>query len=96
MSKSILQTEKECYITHSTKGLHEHHIFGGCYRDKSERYGLKVWLRADWHVGTNYAVHSDKFLMTELRKDGQRAFEKKYGHDLFVKEFCHDYLKGEK
>ena len=51
MAKSILQSERECYLCrkwynlHTTRGLEEHHIlFGRGRRELSERYGLKVWL----------------------------------------------------
>mgnify|MGYP007101833209 CR=1 FL=1 len=39
MSKSIIQKNKECYITHSTYNLHKHHIFEGtANRQLSEKY----------------------------------------------------------
>ena len=51
MAKSILQSDKECYLCRrfynlrTTRGLEEHHIlFGRGRRELSERYGLKVWL----------------------------------------------------
>lgn len=90
--KSLMQNEKECYITHSTQTLHKHHIFGGPFRKKSEQYGCWIWLRADWHVGTNYCVHNDKKLMDCLRKECQRRFEEEYGHDKFMEVFRKNYL----
>lgn len=45
--KSIMQTEKQCYITGRTSGLQEHHVFEGKNRKLSEKYGLKVWLIPD-------------------------------------------------
>lgn len=48
--KSILQTERECYLSGRTDWLEEHHIFYGQGRRKlSEQYGLKVWLNHYWH-----------------------------------------------
>lgn len=44
MSKSILQDEKECYITGLKEGLHKHHIYPGANRKNSEKYGFWVWL----------------------------------------------------
>ena len=51
MAKSILQSDKECYLCRkrynlrTTRGLEEHHIlFGRGRRELSEQYGLKVWL----------------------------------------------------
>lgn len=47
--KSILQTERECYLSGRTDWLEEHHIFYGQGRRKlSEQYGLKVWLNHYW------------------------------------------------
>ena len=91
MSKSIMQTENECYITHSTHGLHKHHIYGGYNRSKSEKYGCWIWLRADWHVGTDYAVHNNKRLMKFLRMECQLKFEEKYGHKKFMEVFGKNY-----
>ena len=45
--KSILQTEKKCYICGCMGYVEEHHVFHGtANRKKSERHGLKVWFRA--------------------------------------------------
>lgn len=92
MAKSIMQDKKECYITRSTYNLHLHHIFGGPYRKKSDKYGLTVWLRADWHNMASYGVHNDIQLMNRIRRDGQRKFEELYGHEKFMKEFGKNYL----
>lgn len=69
--KSVIQDEKVCYITGSTFGLHDHHVYGGSYHNASERYGLKIWLRADWHVGTNYCIHKDKHLRERIQREVQ-------------------------
>lgn len=39
---SILQTEKECYLTGAKEGLHKHHIFGGPRRRAAEKWGCWV------------------------------------------------------
>ena len=45
---SIIQEEKVCIFTGYTKNLEEHHIYYGTGKRKlSEKYGLKVWVRAD-------------------------------------------------
>lgn len=49
MAKSIIQTEKECYIcrrwynVRTTRGMEEHHVITGPLRPFAERNGLKVW-----------------------------------------------------
>ena len=92
MKKSLLQNKKECYITKSTLNLHKHHIYKGCYRKKAEEYGCWVYLRADWHNMSNYGVHFNKELDDKLKKECQRAFEKKYDRETFIKLFGRNYL----
>ena len=92
MAKSILQTEKECYITGSTDGLHKHHIYFGQNRQNSEKYGCWVWLRADWHNMADYGVHFNKELDVRLKMECQRAFEKLYGHEKFMTVFGKNWL----
>lgn len=92
MIKSIMQDKKECYYTHSPYGLHLHHIMNGAFRKKSEKYGLVVYLRHDFHVGTNYAIHNNPKKMLELKAEAQRRFEEIYSHELWMKEFHKNYL----
>ena len=90
--KSILQSEKRCYITGSTSDLERHHIFGAANRDHSEEYGLTVWLRHDWHNEPPYGVHHNKVLMDRLHKEGQLAFERTYPELNFMEIFGRNYL----
>lgn len=90
--KSIIQKDKCCYVCGNTR-VHDHHIFGNSNRKKSEQYGLKVWLCYEHHNGSINGVHTgNQVLMNELRQLGQKAFEKKYGHDQFMKIFNKNYL----
>lgn len=58
MANSIMQDNKECYITGETYNLHEHHIFmGNPKRMISEKCGLKVYLKAELHNQSEYGVH---------------------------------------
>ena len=92
--KSIIQREKECYITGRTDQLESHHIFGGQpNRQLSEKYGLKVWLTQDYHNEPPNGVHHNKELMDKLHKDGQRAFEMVHGtRKDFLEIFGRNYL----
>ncbi|QIB68239.1 hypothetical protein Ami103574_02445 [Aminipila butyrica] len=91
--KSIMQSEKCCYITGNTIGLEEHHIFGGSNRKYSEKYGLKVWLRHDWHNEPPYGVHHNKDFMQQLHEVGQKAFEERWGsREEFRSIFGKSYL----
>lgn len=94
MAQTILQSKKECYITQSTSDLHKHHIFGGANRSRSERYGLWVWLRADWHNMSDYGVHFNKELARRLKREAQAAAMQKYGwtKEQFIAMFGRSYL----
>ena len=92
-SHSIMQTEKECYITGSTEGLHKHHVFPGSRRKASEKWGCWVWLRGDWHNLSNYGVHFNKDLDRKLKQEIQEKFEELYGHDKFMEVFGRNYIE---
>lgn len=92
MSDSIMQSEKECYITGSRTNLHKHHIFPGSRRKVSEQWGCWVWLRQDWHNGASYGVHFDAELSRRLKAECQARFEALYGHDKFMEVFGKNYI----
>ena len=93
MSKSIMQTQKKCFITGSTEGLNKHHIFKGPLRKAAEKYGCWVWLRYDWHNGASYGVHFNAQLDRDLKRLCQREFEKLHGHEKFMEVFGKNYLE---
>lgn len=89
---SIIDKDKKCYICGSYMNLQCHHIFGGtANRKKSEKYGLKVWLCYEHHLGKN-GVHYNKSLMDALHKLGQERFEENHTRDQFRQEFGKSYL----
>lgn len=92
MSKAILQTRKECYLTHCTENLHKHHIFGGANRPISEKMGFYVYLRDDLHNLSNYGVHNDYDLNLRLKQDCQRKFEKTHTRQEFMSLIGKNYL----
>ena len=89
---SILQTEKNCYITGATYNLHEHHIFEGKNRKTSEKHGFKVWLRADWHNMADYGVHFSKELDLHLKRTCQEKFEEMHTRAEFMALIGRNYL----
>ena len=100
--KSILQTERECYLSGRTDWLEEHHIFyGQGRRNLSEQYGLKVWLNHYWHNEPPTAhcpcggVHFNRALRRELEQEGQKAFEQRYPDLDFRKLFGRSYTEEE-
>ena len=93
MGTSIMQDKKECYFTGATEGLNKHHIFPGTADRKiSEKNGFWVWLRADYHVGTNYAVHNDRERMEYLQRKCQEKFEKEHSREEFMEIMGRSYL----
>lgn len=99
--QSILQNrDHTCYLCRKLDGdwsrkpvLHEHHIFGGtANRTLSEQYGLKVYLCIPHHLAGPDAVHKNAGIMSMLRKDGQRAFARRYTELDFAEIFGKNYL----
>lgn len=90
--KSILQREKKCWVTGDRYNLHEHHIFGGARRKLSEKYGLKVYLRGDWHNLAGYGVHFNHDLDMRLKRAGQQAFELDHSREEFIRIFGKSYI----
>lgn len=96
MARSIIQTEKECYLCGTTQRLHEHHcIYGRGRRPLAEKYGLKVWLCVEHHVGQR-GVHNNSDLSMQLKKLAQMKFEEVYGaNKCFRDVFGINYLEEE-
>ena len=93
--KSIMQTEKECYICDTTKWLEEHHVFEGTANRKlSEKYGLKIYLCHRHHNEPPNGIHFDKLLRDRIKKQAQIKFMKYYNktEDDFIKIFGKNYL----
>lgn len=89
MTKSIMQDEKQCYITGSRVQLDRHHVFAGARRKAAEKYGCWVWLRHDIHM----ELHDrNKELDRMLRRECQERFEEIYSHEEFMEVFGKSYL----
>lgn len=87
--------KKECYITKATEGLHKHHIFGGPNRKLSEMYGLYVYLIPRLHNMSKKGVHFNKEFDLQLKREGQRKFERLHGsREDFIRIFGKNYLEG--
>lgn len=74
--------------------LHEHHIFEGTgNRQKSEEYGLKVYLCPRHHMYSEEAVHGNSDITEYLHRLGQQAFEDQHGiREDFRKIFGKSYI----
>ena len=96
--KSIMQTEKKCYLCGRTQGLDKHHVFmGRKHRPLSEKYGLTVWLCNDFtptrcHKQVHEGEHAEA-LQDALHRKGQDAFEEVHGNrEDFMRIFDRNYL----
>ncbi len=92
MADSIMQEEKECYITGSPLDLHQHHVFDGSRRKASDKWGCWIWLRSDYHNMSDHGVHFDSELDLRIKQETQRRFEQLYGHNKFMAVFGKSYI----
>lgn len=92
MSKSLISDDRQCWVC-GNREVEKHHIYGGPNRSLSEKYGCFVYLCHNHHTGTNQSVHFNNDINLMLKKQCQRAWEKKYGDtDEFRKVFGRSYL----
>ena len=88
---SILQDEKECFITKRTDSLQKHHIYFGAFRKSADRLGCWVWLTRDYHTGSQ-GVHFNRSFDLSLKKACQDAFEQNHSRAEFMRMFGRNYL----
>ena len=84
--------DKTCFLSGRTDNLEVHHIFGGSMREKSELYGMKIWLNHDWHNEPPNGVHFNKDNMLTVKKYGQTKFNEIYKDLNFFDIFKNNYL----
>ena len=90
MSKSIMQTEKKCYISGAEYNLDQHHIVGGTANRKiSDKWGIWCWLRHDIHMDLH---DRNQELDYKLKIEAQQIFEKLYSHEKWMELFRRSYL----
>lgn len=77
----------QCYLC-GTKKMDTHELIGGCNRQTSMKWGLTIPICRKCHS----KLDTDILFRRELEKLGQRAFEIKYNHELFMSEFKRNYL----
>ena len=91
--KSIIQTERECYVCGTTQDIHEHHIFEGtANRRQSEKYGMKIFLCGRHHNMSNQGIHFNKELDISVKQMAQEIFEKTHTREEFKEIFGKSYL----
>ena len=88
--KSIMQSDKECFICGRTEPLHLHHCLAGSYRTLATKYGLTVHLCAEHHL----MVHDHEELMRWLRRMAQIRAMDHYGwtEEEFIEKIGRSFL----
>lgn len=76
--------------------VHEHHIYGGPNRARSEAEGLKVYLCLAHHIDGPQAVHNNQNNLRILQEDGQRAFERTHTREEFMALIGRNFLDEER
>lgn len=97
--ESIIQKDKtHCYICGMSKYLEPldcHHVFGASNRNKSEKYGLKVYIHHNkCHIFGDKSVHRNAQVDKALKAKAQEKAMEHYGWtiDEFRKIFGKNYL----
>ena len=100
MGRSIVQKDTTrcflCGMIGYVEPLDKHHIFGGALRNKSERYGLTVYLHHNrCHIFGEDAVHRNARINRKLQAFAQKKAMEHYGWSVedFRKEFYKNYLE---
>lgn len=85
----------KCYVENCecTEEICKHEIFYGAYRHVSIKYGLVIPLCPFHHTIGEFAIHNNREMDLYYKRLGQAVFERKYSHELFMREFKIDYLK---
>ena len=93
MLDSVFTTDMDHCLFTGTAPVERHHIFGGAYRKKSERFGFVVPLRPDLHPNGVHAGPQAKEIDTKLKQMAQGYWEDHFGtREEFMREFGKNYL----
>lgn len=91
--KSILQSEKKCYVTGLTEGLELHHIyFGTGNRKVSDQNGFVVWLTPTYHRDAKKGVHFNREFDLLLKQECQAKYEEMHSREEFMRLIGRSYL----
>ena len=91
--KSILQYQKECFVTHATEGLHKHHIYPGWgTRQICEREGFYIWLIPRLHKMSDEGIHFNKGFDLYVKRECQKKYEETHTREEFMALIGRNYL----
>ena len=92
--KSILQSEKECYICHTTQNLQLHRVFyGTANRKLSDEDGCVVYLCQMHHTG-RLGIHFNKAENLKLKEEMERAWIEYCGKtkEDFIRRYGRNFI----
>lgn len=92
--KSILQEDKECFVTHDTEGLHVHHIMNGPNRRLAEEDGLWIYLRWDHHIENSpyKTPHNDRETDLYYKAMAQKKYEETHSREEWMARYGRSFL----
>ncbi len=102
MAKSIIQKDPDhCFLCGRARGcpesLDKHHVFGGAYRNVSEKYGLTVFLcHESCHIFGMNSVHVNNRIAEHLKAKAQDIAVRHYEWSVeeFVRLFGKSYIES--
>lgn len=77
-----------CYLCGRYGQMHLHHCLHGIHRKNADKYGLTVHLCPECHRELHDHGKDDLY----LEQTAQRAFERLYGREEFLKVFGKSWL----
>lgn len=99
MAHSILQWDERVCFRCGRNGMYDaldkHHVFGKYNRDKSEAYGLTVYLcHNNCHIFGAESVHKSKVFDFELKSYAQNKamLEFDWSEEDFIERFGKSYI----
>ena len=80
-----------CFLCGRWNPEHVHHCLHGSRRKAADKYGLTVHICTTCHMELHDHGDHDR----DLEETAQEAFEKRYGHDEWMRIFGKNYRREE-
>ena len=91
-NKSLFDTEEgTCYLCKAVGDTARHEIYPASNRSYSKALGMWINVCPCCHS----KIHLNPLDFIPLKEEGQRIFEREYGHERFVAVFSRNYLDEE-
>ena len=91
--KSILQTEKKCFVCGKTYDLAVHHVYEGtANRRVSDATGMTIFLCHYHHNMSDEGIHFNKELDLSVKRYAQEIYEREHTREEFRSLFGKSWL----